>query len=159
MLFELLPYPMDIVITFLKPSKFYINVEESTTCHEHIWQSGRSEVAAVYGNYTIEVQKKLRGPVKDNIVLRSNYRYVGQFTAIALLGYMARTNGDGVNQAKQFKLVWMRTSLIISNFDRCVILAMQRFGPIHYGLIFSRHMKSNNIITNAGLDSYSIASS
>ena len=24
MLFELLPYPMDIVITFLKPSKFYI---------------------------------------------------------------------------------------------------------------------------------------
>ena len=30
MLFELLPYPMDIVITFLKPSKFYINVDVSS---------------------------------------------------------------------------------------------------------------------------------
>ena len=72
MLFELLPYPMDIVITFLKPSKFYITskrrrlVEESTTCHEHIWQSGRSEVAAVYGNYTIEVQKKITRPGAPN---------------------------------------------------------------------------------------------
>ena len=64
MLFELLPYPMHIVITFLKPSKFYINVEESTTCQEHIWQSGRSEVAAVYGNSTIEVQKKITRPVR-----------------------------------------------------------------------------------------------
>ena len=59
MLFELLPHPMHIVITFHKPSNFYINVEESTTCHEHIWQSGRREVAAVYGNFTIEVQKKI----------------------------------------------------------------------------------------------------
>ena len=31
MLFELLPYPMDIVITFLKPSKFYMyNVDVSS---------------------------------------------------------------------------------------------------------------------------------
>ena len=37
---------MHIVI---KAIKVLHNVEESTTCHEHIWQSGRSEVAAVYG--------------------------------------------------------------------------------------------------------------
>ena len=53
---------MDIVIKFLKPSKFYINVDvsskESMTCHEHIWQSGRSEVAAVYGNVHYRSAKK-----------------------------------------------------------------------------------------------------
>ena len=53
---------MHIVITFLTTSKFYINVKESTTCHEPIWQSGRSEVDAVYGNCTIEVQKKITRP-------------------------------------------------------------------------------------------------
>ena len=57
---------MDIVITFLKPSKFYINVDvsskESMTCHEHIWQSGRSEVAAVYGNVQYRSAKKITHP-------------------------------------------------------------------------------------------------
>ena len=62
MLFELLPYPMDIVITFLKPSTFYI----TSTSRRRINDLSRAHLAkwaergcGVYGNYTIEVQKKI----------------------------------------------------------------------------------------------------
>ena len=44
-------------------------VEESMTCQEHIWQSGRSEVAAVYGNSTIEVQKQITRPGKGAVTV------------------------------------------------------------------------------------------
>ena len=59
MLFELLPYPMHIVITFLTPSKFYITSKNQRPVTSTSGKSGRSEVDAVYANYTIEVQKKI----------------------------------------------------------------------------------------------------
>ena len=62
MLFELLPYPMHIVITFLTPSKFYITSKNQRPVTSTSGKSGRSEVDAVYANYTIEVQKKITRP-------------------------------------------------------------------------------------------------
>ena len=62
MLFELFPYPMHIVITFLTPSTFYITSKNQRPVTSTSGKSGRSEVDAVYANYTIEVQKKITHP-------------------------------------------------------------------------------------------------
>ena len=62
MLFELFPYPMHIVITFLTPSTFYITSKNQRPVTSTSGKSGRSEVDAVYANYTIEVQKKITRP-------------------------------------------------------------------------------------------------
>ena len=61
MLFELSPYHAhsDLISYAIKVLQ---NVEELSTCHEHILQSGRSDVTRFMLMSTIEVQKKLRVP-------------------------------------------------------------------------------------------------
>ena len=58
MLFELLPYPMDIVITFLKPSKFYITSKNQRPVTSTSGKVGRRFMVMS----TIEVQKKITRP-------------------------------------------------------------------------------------------------
>ena len=57
MLFELLPYPMHIVITFLKPSKFYMTSKNQRPVTSTSGKVGGARVMS-----TIEVQKKIKRP-------------------------------------------------------------------------------------------------
>ena len=65
MLFELLPYPMDIVITFLKPSNFYI-VDVSSKNQRPVTSTsgkvGGARLRRFMVMSTIEVQKKITRP-------------------------------------------------------------------------------------------------
>ena len=53
---------MHIVITFHKPSQFYITSKNQRPVTSMIWQSGRSEVRRFMVMSTIEVQKKITQP-------------------------------------------------------------------------------------------------
>ena len=59
MLFELLPYPMDIVITFLKPSKFYITSKNQRPVTSTSGKVGGARLWRFMVMSTIEVQKKI----------------------------------------------------------------------------------------------------
>ena len=60
MLFELLPYPMHIVIKFLKPSKFYITSKNQRPVTSTSGKVGGARLRRFMVMSTIEVQKKLR---------------------------------------------------------------------------------------------------
>ena len=57
MLFELLPYPMDIVITFLKPSKFYTTSKNQRPVTSTSGKVGGARLRRFMVMSTIEVQK------------------------------------------------------------------------------------------------------
>ena len=61
MLFELLPYPMHIVITFLRPSKFYITSKNERPVTSTSDKVGGARLTRFMVMSTIEVQTKLRG--------------------------------------------------------------------------------------------------
>ena len=63
MLFELLPYPMDIVIAFLKPSKFYITSNNQRPVTSTSGKVGGARLRRFMVMSTIEVQKKITRPV------------------------------------------------------------------------------------------------
>ena len=62
MLFELLPYPMHIVIKFLKPSKFYITSKNQRPVRSTSGKVGGARLRPFMVMYTIEVQKKITRP-------------------------------------------------------------------------------------------------
>ena len=68
MLFELLPYPMDIVITFLKPSKFFITSKNQRPVTSTSGKVGGARLRRFMVMSTIEVQKKLRGRVSAMVL-------------------------------------------------------------------------------------------
>ena len=73
MLFELLPYPMDIImITFLKPSKFYITSKNQRPVTSTSGKVGGARLRRFMVMYTIEVQKKITLAVRQR-----RMRYLG----------------------------------------------------------------------------------
>ena len=65
MLFDLLPYPMHIVIKFLKPSKFYITSKNQRPVTSTSGKVGGVRLRRFMVMSTIEVQFFLRGPASQ----------------------------------------------------------------------------------------------
>ena len=61
MLFELLPYPMHIVITFLKPSKFYITSKNQRPVRSTSGKVGGARLRPFMVIALSKCKKKLRG--------------------------------------------------------------------------------------------------
>ena len=62
MLFELLPYPMHIVITFLKPSKFYITSKNQRPVRSTSGKVGGARLRPFMVIALSKCKKKLRLP-------------------------------------------------------------------------------------------------
>ena len=62
MLFELLPYPMHIVITFLKPSKFYITSKNQRPVRSTSGKVGGARLRPFMVIALSKCKKKLRPP-------------------------------------------------------------------------------------------------
>ena len=62
MLFELLPYPMHIMITFLKPSKFYITSKNQRPVRSTSGKVGGARLRPFMVIALSKCKKKLRAP-------------------------------------------------------------------------------------------------
>ena len=72
MLFELLPYPMHIMITFLKPSKFYITSKNQRPVRSTSGKVGGARLRPFMVIALSKCKKKLRGQAYKDVTVSSN---------------------------------------------------------------------------------------